>query len=140
MGFDYRPFVITTKNTAGTWGPTYTVWPKIISPPWVENIAPTAPSFNAAGQVSLTFTGRDDNAVQSVFAWVDRDGNGRFDAGEAFQQNAVRLSYTGGTSSWRATIDLAGLNYTSGTYRVYLIATDFQATTSAAAFATVALT
>jgi hypothetical protein len=143
MNFSYRAFVLTVKDRSGNadneWGPTLTTFVPIVSPPWLESLTPSQPSFGGSGSVVVDFVGRDDAGVRSVMAWLDRDNNGRFDQGEAAQMNATRLS-TGATSSnWRATVSLAGAPYAPGVYRLYLIASDYQGALSAPAFTAITI-
>ncbi len=125
MGFDRRPFVVAAVDNY-QWGPTFTFWPKLISRPWTENLQPAQPSFSVGSSVVATFIARDDSAVRSVFTWLDKNNDGLFNVGEAYQQTAVRLSGFGNNTTWRTTINTAGLNYTPGSYRLMTIADDFQ--------------
>lgn len=141
MGFDSRPFVLTTR-AGGNWGPTYTAWPKLASRPWIENATPTAPRFAANGTVLLDVESRDDGASRELFAWVDRNNDGIFQLGEAYEQGGLRLGFDPQnfrSQNWRVTITLTGLDYTPGTYSVGIIARDYQGLQGQPRFFTITL-
>lgn len=125
MGFDRRAFVAAAVDSH-LWGPTFTFWPKLVSRPWTENLQPAQPTFSAGSSVVAEFTGRDDSAVRNVFTWLDKNNDGLFNVGEAYQQNALRIAGFGPTTTWRTTINTANLNYAPGTYRLLTIAEDYQ--------------
>lgn len=125
MGFDRRAFVAAAVDN-NQWGPTFTFWPKLISRPWTENLQLAQPAFSTGSSVVGTFTARDDAAVRSVFTWIDKNNDGLFNQGEAYQQSAVRIAGFGSSTTWRTTLNTANLGYTPGTYRILTIADDFQ--------------
>lgn len=143
MNFDVRPFVLTVKDASGNsdteWGPTYTRWAKIISPPWVDQVLPLQPNYPAGGSITADFRIRDDLAVRSVFAFVDRNGDGIFQQGEASTEVVVRLTAGLSDARWRVNLNLSGLNYTPGTYQIGIRLTDFEGSTGRTAFQSVVL-
>jgi hypothetical protein len=137
MNFDYRAFCLAAKATDGSWGPTYSIFPKIISRPWVENVSldpqPVAPD----GQVTVDLTARDDHATREIFAFIDKDNDGLFDEGEAYAQGGTRLGFNPRAQRWEVTIDLAGLGYQPGQYRLGVFARDHEGAQGRTAFFTV---
>jgi hypothetical protein len=143
MNFDVRPFVLTVKDASGNsdteWGPTYTRWAKIISPPWVDQVLPLQANYPVNGTITADFRIRDDLAVRSAFAFVDRNGDGIFQAGEASTEFVIRLTAGLSDARWRVTLNLSGLNYTPGTYQIGIRLTDFEGSTGRTTFQDVVL-
>jgi hypothetical protein len=126
MNFDYRAFCLATKDSNGAWGPTYTVFPKIVSKPWVEGLSNDPVDVPSNGSVTLNFTARDDHAIRQTFGFIDKNNNGTFDAGEASMTGGARVTFGPRNQQWRLTINLSGLGYTPGQYRIGVLAHDYE--------------
>lgn len=120
---------VAVKDASGrpndAWSPSHSGILRVITPPRINT--PTTAASVARGQtITLEFNAPDDFATRTVSAFLDKNGNGLFDAGtDIVGTNPIRFLGKAANGRWRITISTSGIT-SAGTFTLYMAGVDFE--------------